>query len=382
MEANNDIRTIFRRYLDGQYTKEDVDALVRYFDLEEPTENLTLLIQNELRQDIPDAADHERIHRIKQRVEKRLDQTVRPSRRIGYTVIKVAALFLAIASVTYMAYHFGVFQKHTQSDNQQIAQDIPPGTNRATITLSDGTSIVLGEDRAGIATDGDMIRYDDGTEVVGLAEVQHATLTTPVAGQYQVQLPDGSRAWLNAASSITYPTRFTGDERAITVTGEVFLEVAKDAAKPFIVMAGEQHIEVLGTSFNIDAYGDSRQSVTTLTEGRLKVINTRSNATVLLNPGQQAIVSDKEDIDVRSVDTQSFTAWKDGAYFLKNQSLSRFGKQIERWYDVDVDMGRHGNIHLSAMISRDAKLSTVLQAIELKTGITFKVEGRRVTAIE
>lgn len=311
-------------------------------------------------------------------VSKRLSKIKRKEKLSLWPPIAAAMLLFFGIGI----YWFAGENKTETHLTSKYGDDVLPGTNRATITLSNGESIVLGDDREGIATDGDAILYNDGTEVVGLADVQYATLTTPVGGQYQVRLPDGTRAWLNAASSITYPTQFRDGGRSITVTGEVFLEVATDAKRPFVVTADEQHIEVLGTSFNINAYGDQGRFITTLTEGRLKVTNTRTDATALLHAGQQAIVSDRTGIALKDVDTEEYTSWKDGVYFINDQPLTAFGVQIERWYDVTIDMGGHGERRLSAMLRRDARLSEILEAIEIKTGIKFKIEGRRITAIK
>lgn len=308
---------------------------------------------------------------------------------ITHKKIKLTPYIQAAAAVVLVCLAMGGVLWHSNTkDNLHksavvVKKDILPGSNRAVLSLDGGKGIVLSEEKDRLVTDGNSIAYNDGTAIQKVDKVQMATLTTPIAGQYQVILPDGTHAWLNAKSSITYPTRFSeGGKREISVSGEVYLDVAKDPKRPFVVHTGQQQIEVLGTSFNINAYGDNGQTLTTLAEGSLRVINTRYKSNTLLVPGQQAVVSNTKDIKVQAVDIDESASWKYGLFIINDKPLSSYALQLARWYDVEVDVQSYGNTRFSAIIPRNAKLSEVLQAIELKTGVKFQMEGRRVTAIK
>lgn len=295
-------------------------------------------------------------------------------------VAAVAALLIAALGIGQLWYKNQ--ESVTLTNSKLVAEAIAPGANTATLHFDGGESIELRSDKDALVTDDGVISYADGTAVEGPAIAANATVATPIGGQYKVLLPDGTTVWLNAASSISYPTTFGTDERRVRVSGEAFLEVAKDAKRPFKVeLTAGKVLEVLGTSFNINAYADEGRLVTTLVTGRLKVSNTRMQQEVILVPGQQAIDSDAKRIQVRAVDTDTYTSWKDGVYMITDQRLEQFGKQIERWYNVDVDMANYKETKLSAVISREVNLADMLDAITFKTGIKFKVEGRRVTAM-
>jgi transmembrane sensor len=302
-------------------------------------------------------------------------------RRLYTRWAKYAAVLILFMSATVVIYHYA--QNDQAPEFVSVyGDDVLPGSNRATLSIAGRETITLSEEHQSLINDGSTIRYSDGTAVSAVEQIQIATVTTPVAGQYQVQLPDGSRAWLNASSSISYPTAFEGNERNIAITGEVFLEVFKNARQPFVVSAKNQRIEVLGTSFNVNSYADDGKLYTTLMEGSLKITCTGNNSSIVLRPGKQAIIAEDAAMTVRDIDTDEVSSWKEGFYLIKNQPLSLFGRQIERWYDVDIDMGSKGDIQLSALVPRDVNLSEVLQAIELKAGLRFKIQGRRVTVTD
>lgn len=293
-------------------------------------------------------------------------------------VATVAALIIAAFGIGLMWYQNQ--EKVVLVHSKSAAEEIEPGTNTATLSFEGGEAIKLRSDKDALVTQNGLVSYADGSTINAHAQANKATVATPIGGQYKVLLPDGSTVWLNAASSITYPTQFGTEERRVTVSGEVFFEVVKDVKRPFRVeLAERRELEVLGTSFNVNAYEGS--VVTTLVSGRLKVSNTNAQQKVVLTPGQQAVESDAKKIQVRTVDTDSYTSWKDGVYMLTDQRLEQFGKQLERWYNVQVDMVNHKDTKLSAVISRDVNLAEMLEAITFKTGIKFKVEGRRVTAM-
>ncbi|MGV3509199.1 MAG: FecR family protein [Sphingobacteriaceae bacterium] len=263
--------------------------------------------------------------------------------------------------------------------------DIAPGSDKAILTLADGSRIVLGDSIKGeitkqgnslVINTNNVVSYN--TKNPGLnsnATPAYNTITTPRGGQYKIILPDNTVVWLNAASSLRFPTAFTGNERKVELTGEAYFEVAKNKAMPFKVNAGNSQIEVLGTHFNVMAYTDEHSTNTTLIEGSVKVI--KDNSEALLVPGQQAKVADK--INVASADVNEAIAWKNGLFQFKEAELKTILRQISRWYDVEIEYeGKLPKEKFRAEVSREANLSQVLKILEI-SGVNFTIkEGRKI----
>lgn len=297
----------------------------------------------------------------------------------GYIIAIAAAIlaFITIGTIIYLQPTNNNPGKH-----QLAVEDIAPGSDKAFLSIDGQPAIALDGKNKGIVSNGSALGYQDGTTIAKTENVKTITLSTPAAGQFQAILPDGTRAWLNALSSISYPAAFTGKERHIQLKGEVYLDVAKNARQPFVIHTDQQRIEVLGTSFNVNNYNDDGRTYTTLVTGSLRVIDTKTKHQVVLSPGQQAIVNGKDLIEIKASGIEDSYTWKDGLYVLHEEPLSQYALKIERWYDVKVDMGAYGDRRFSAIIPRDAKLSEVLQAIELKSNVKFIREGRRITAMK
>lgn len=297
-----------------------------------------------------------------------------------------AAAILIILGGAYL------FTTNTNKEKPVIAEqskndDIVPGTNKALLTLSDGTIITLDSAANGaiaqqgnasvIKTASGEIRYD--TKGEGQEKLVMNTMTTPKGGQYQLVLPDGSKIWLNAASSVTYPAFFAGNERKIKIAGEIYLEVAKDKSKPFIVdVDGRSEVQVLGTSFNINSYADEEEIKTTLIDGSLKVRN------IVLKPGQQAVQPGSistQKIRVVDANIAQVMAWKNGLFNLEGADIKTLMNQIGRWYNLDIIY--EGNIAPSRFVGKLPRsmtlkeLLTVLEEFE----VNFRLEGRRLTVV-
>lgn len=299
-------------------------------------------------------------------------------------IAAAAILLLALAGSLY--YYLGD-QSTDPPSSFAAASNIAPGGNRATLTLPDGRTIDLSEGHDGIIIGGDNITYTDGSSLdVMLSGVETSpdqlVLTTPNAGQYQLTLPDGSRVWLNAGSTLQYPARFSGAERRVELVGEAYFEVAKDSQRPFHVATDGQEVEVLGTQFNVSAYRDDPQTKTTLVEGSVSVwINERgvpAKEFSTLRPGQQASVSEAG-IQVREVDIEAATAWKDG-YFKFDGDIKTIVAQIARWYDIEVtyDDDLATDLELVGRVSRARKLGDILRSLEeADNSIKFTLTGRR-----
>ncbi|MBX2924243.1 MAG: FecR domain-containing protein [Chitinophagaceae bacterium] len=264
-------------------------------------------------------------------------------------------------------------------------QDVTPGGNFATLTLADGSQVILDSMSNGlVASQGNarVVKLDNGeiryeTEKAP-GRVFHNTMTTPVGGEYRLVLPDGTGVWLNAASSITYPTAFAGRERKVSVTGEVYFEVAKNAAMPFKVQVGEQMIEVLGTHFNVNAYGNEHTINTTLAEGRVKI--TERDKTILLQPGQQVRNDKNGKLKlVRDPDMDEILAWKDGVFRFNGTDIETIMRQVARWYGVEVVYKDKIAEQFVAEIPRGVNVSKLLELLELTKQVHFTVNNKVIT---
>ena len=263
------------------------------------------------------------------------------------------------------------------------ADSIRPGSNRAVLTLAGGQQIVLDDAHNGIlGRQGktQVIKLDNGRLAYNSGENTndqplYNTITTPRGGQYQITLPDETRVWLNAESSLRFPTAFTENERAVELTGEAYFEVAPNKNKPFLVKTGQSTTRVLGTSFNIMAYNDEGPVKTTLLEGAVNV--DEGGHSVLLQPGEQGIFNNGS-IATRTVNTRAVVAWKDGYYFFDRTPVQSVMRQIARWYNVDiVYKGAVPKDEIVGRIPRTAYVSDVLHIMEL-IGIHFKIEGHTI----
>ncbi|MBO9729662.1 MAG: FecR domain-containing protein [Chitinophaga sp.] len=265
-------------------------------------------------------------------------------------------------------------------------KDVAPGGNRAMLTLSDGSQIPLdsagngvlaqqGNTRITKLSNGQLAYQSAGTT----DKVLYNTMSTPLGGQYKLILPDGTTVWLNAGSSINYPTAFAGSERKVTITGEAYFEVAKNEKMPFFVKANNTTIAVLGTHFNINAYKDEASTNTTLLEGAVKIITPQQQQT--LKPGQQArVAAAGQGIQVVDhVDLIQTVAWKDGFFYFNDADIPTVMRQLARWYNVEVTY--EGNIPERAFtgeIGRNLTLSQVLKGLA-KTRIRYRIEnGNRI----
>lgn len=267
---------------------------------------------------------------------------------------------------------------------------IQPGNTKALLTTDDGKVLVL--DRA---TNG-LIAKNGGTNIIkansgqilyqeagqlkptALQQVSNNTLTTPKGGEYQVILADGTKVWLNNASSITYPTAFNGAERRVKLSGEAYFEVAKDSSRPFYVNTANGQIRVLGTHFDVSAYADDEFTSTTLLEGAVQV--TKNGAFALLKPGQQASIGKHSDrIKVTKANIEEAMAWKNGYFIFDNDNIGGIMKKISRWYDVDVQYkGSFEKQKFGGTFHRSKSITDLLHDLEKIGGIHFTVTGRRI----
>lgn len=303
-------------------------------------------------------------------------------RRTGIWKAAVAAMIILLAgAATYLIRKSAVH--HGTTINPVAKADVLPGSNKAILTLTDGSHIELDSAAKGTLTQqgaASVTKLNNGQLAYQIsnhtgADVVYNTVTTPRGGQFQIVLPDGTRVWLNAASSLHFPTSFSGKERVVEVTGEAYFEVAGKENQPFKVVTQGMEVKVLGTHFNVNAYADETASSTVLLEG--KVIVSHRGKNVLMNPGQQALVNE----DIRIVphaDIAALMAWKEGKFSYNNMGLETIMRQIARWYDVDIIFEDKIADSYSMEISRNVPLSKLLQFMEISGGVHFVINGRKV----
>jgi len=318
------------------------------------------------------------------------------------TWIRVAAAAAILLLIT--GSYFFFFNKPPKqiilTQSERYKNDVLPGGNKAILTLGNGQQIILDTTRNGLLAkqnNTNIIKTDSGKLSYHITnekptEILYNTLSTPRGGQYQLTLPDGSEVWLNAASSIKYPTVFNGNERVVEITGEAYFEVKHNSKMPFKVKANNEVIEDLGTHFNINAYADEPIQKTTLLEGSIKIktennsnnnnSNNISNNSAILKPGQQSqIINDKISI-VSDVDVDGVVAWKNGKFAFTELSMEEIMRQISRWYDADIVFDQPVPGHFVADISRKEPVSKLLKLLELTDRVHFKIENKKITVMK
>ncbi|MEO6707575.1 MAG: FecR domain-containing protein, partial [Ginsengibacter sp.] len=332
-------------------------------------------------------------------IKNRIWQSVILKAENGRVVrIKSRKLWMVAASVLIVLVAGISFLYINRNENRQIPgnvtkitilkNDIAPGGNKAVLTLSNGSSIVLDNAQNGTLTqqgNAKVVKLDNGKlvyqkdENTNAVAVQYNTITTPRGGQYQLVLSDGSKVWLNASSSIRFPTAFTGRERDVEIIGEVYFEVAHNVEMPFHVKVNGMDVAVLGTHFNINAYDDEDVTKTTLLEGSIKV--SKGNKNTLITPGEQAQIADKNDkIEIKkNVDLEEIVAWKNGKFIFQDVDIHSIMRQLERWYNITVSYeGNMPNEEFVGVISRDVNISQILNMLERTGTVKFKIEGRKI----
>ncbi len=298
---------------------------------------------------------------------------------------------IAAASIILVAgIGFYFYKSNSQVEQQSVyVNDVDPGKNGATLTLADGEKILINEVSAGNIAIQSGIRISKTAneqiiyEITGdnSGKIEYNTLTTTRGEQTQVRLPDGSLVFLNAASSLKFPTSFSKlKERRVEISGEGYFEIAKDKAHPFIVKNEKQEVEVLGTHFNVNAYKDEPSIKTTLLEGSVKI--TTDQNTKVLKPGEQAVNSN-EKLAIGEVDVDKAVAWKNAKFVFDDENIESVMRKLSRWYNVEVVYQDNvANRTFTGSISRYDKISKILDKITYIEAVHFKVEGRRITVMK
>lgn len=367
------------KYINRQTTQEEQRLLEEYYKRLETLSELEL----------SDLEESKFQQSILQKIQARIDteeQHVQPKRKHSYKIWYVAASILLLLAAGSYFYNAKTPIPAAQTANLKV-NDIPPGSNKAVLTLSNGKEIVLSDADNGLLTN------QGSTKIVKQANGELAyhvenkdanpetlfnTITIPRGGQYEVVLPDGTKVVLNAASSLTYPTQFNGKQRNVELKGEAYFEVAKRKAMPFVVKTSDIEIKVLGTHFNISSYQDDPAITTTLLEGSVSI--NKGNVTTLLKPGQQGISrSGVNTVSVQDANIEQVMGWTKGSFVFADLSIKEVMKIASRWYDVDVEyQGDVQSKKFGGTTSRYKNITELLEYMKITGGINYKIEGRRV----
>lgn len=308
--------------------------------------------------------------------------------KMNFKYLTAAASIILLLGVGYF-----YFSKKNPSSlvrvipEKTIEHDLQPGGNRAILTLADGQQIILDSSQNGsLAQQGNasVIKLDDGRIAYKNidekpADIVYNTISTPRGGQYQVELADGSKVWLNAASSLRFPTRFSGRERKVEITGEAYFEIAKITGVPFeVLLVNGSKVQVLGTHFNVMSYENEKNIETTLFEGSVRFVSDARS--VVIQPGQQVVMNESTNkLAINGqVDEEDVLAWKNGQFYFNDVDIETVMKQIARWYDVEVEYRGKIDKVFAGTISRNVSASNIFKILEATGGVSFKIEGKKV----
>ena len=333
------------------------------------------------------ATDWERLY--KQIIEEKNNRTTDPIvRNISWARWVAAAIILLLGTGYYF---FKTNKEHKEQKQlaeigQTKAKDIaPPNTVNAVLTLANGQTVILDTTSSGtVALQGavNVVKLADGQIAYrGTSkEIQYNTLNNPRGSKViSLLLADGSKVWLNAASSLKYPTSFTGSERKVEITGEAYFEVAHNPAMPFMVSKGGTNIKVLGTHFNVNAYDDERSLNVTLLEGSVSVMANHSTQPKVIEPGAQARVDKNGSIQLdNSVDLNEVMAWKNGLFSFKAADIESIMRQVSRWYNVEVVFKTPITEKFYAEVSKSTNVSSLLEMLQATKAVQFKIEGNAI----
>ncbi|ATL47756.1 hypothetical protein COR50_11605 [Chitinophaga caeni] len=391
MEQKGYYIDLFNRLLEGNCSPTDTEVLLQWLGSEEQDPLAASLILEEFNKSASstdiDPAVREmlaaKLPGILKQEEVRIVQ-MQPRHDWRKWLGIAATVLLLAGSAFFWRWYSGQDAKTAGALSKQV--DILPGSDKAILTLDDGKQVVLDSNghiniqqgNTAVQQLSGVLQYE-AAKSPGSKEIAYNRLSTPRGGQFQLVLPDGTKAFLNAVSSIRFPTAFTGNERLVEIEGQVNFDIAQDASKPFIVKTRNTRIEALGTSFDVMAYADEPTINTTLESGAVKVSIESTGESVVLQPGKQAIVNAKtEKMQVKSVNVNKIVAWKNGYFILDNDPVQTIMRQIQRWYDVDVKYEDGFSVeHISGEIPRDYTLVEVLKVMDI-CGVKCELEGRTI----
>jgi transmembrane sensor len=390
---HSELRNLFAKYMEGILSPSEYEQLseaAQTFPIDDWQEALTPLIENISTVETFDEQEWKDI------VENILRQPRRkPTRTVTmkwwFRRIAVAAsVILIIGTGIYIAINLFNNKQETEiveTQEKRFKNDVQPGKSGAILTLDNGQQVILDslqngmlaeQGNSNIIKQGDRLSYNQQQTT---KEVVYNTITTPRGRQYpNLVLADGSRVWLDAASSIRFPTSFTGRERVVEITGQVWFDVIHNAKVPFKVIANGIEINDLGTEFNVNAYDDEEVVKTTLIAGLIKV--GKNDKSVTMQPGQQAIFQNDNLSLNKNVNLDEVMAWKTGYFQSDNVTVESVMRQLARWYDVDIVYEKHITKRVSLLgVPRTITMVNILKIMEATGNVKFKIDGRTVTVM-
>ena len=278
-------------------------------------------------------------------------------------------------------------------EEQELAKSVmQPGTSKAILMMADGKEVVLEQgqnlnillnERVRVATSNRGIVYEEHGK--GVVTEEYNKLTTPIGGEYSLVLSDGTKVFLNADSELKYPVEFSDGKRIVDLKGEAYFEVHKDSLRPFVVRVNGAEVTVLGTSFNVNTYGDDGQIYTTLVNGSVRVSSVKNGQAEVLKPGMQSVMNVQSGLlTVRKVDVEPYVAWREGRFVFRAMTLDLIMRQLQRWYDFEVfyQNSELKDYEFRGVIKRDMDLDKVLSVIKATTNVDFEVKGKVITIIK
>lgn len=382
--TNDRLAELFQKYVDKSITEEEYAELFVYIRNPETKDQVLAFLDEHNKKVQSDALVHEiDWDGMYANITNPKKSAGRERKPLWKYVAAAAVLVVASVTIYYTAIH-----SYQKSSPLAYHNDVLPGSEKAVLTLSDGSEIVLDHTAAGkLATQGDiLIEKDANGQIVYVAKSQSDeatpkinTLSTPAGGKFSLVLSDGSKVWLNASSSIKFPAAFTGDARRVEIKGEAYFEIAKDKRKPFYVRNGSSEIKVLGTHFNVMAYPDEYRSALTLLEGSVQF--TKNGQSQLLKPGKQIIYTESEnETKQQEANIEEVMAWKNDLFVFNNTSIDEIMKELTRWYDVKIKYeGEKPDISFTGVIPRNTNVSKVLKTLELTGDVVFGIENNVIT---
>ena len=278
-------------------------------------------------------------------------------------------------------------------EEQELAKNVmQPGTLKAVLMMADGKEVVLEQgqnlnillnERVRVATSNRGIVYEEHGK--GVVTEEYNKLTPPIGGEYSLVLSDGTKVFLNADSELKYPVEFSDGKRIVDLKGEAYFEVHKDSLRPFVVRVNGAEVTVLGTSFNVNTYGDAGQIYTTLVNGAVRVSSVKNGQAEVLKPGMQSVMDVQSgQLTVREVDVEPYVAWREGRFVFRAMTLDLIMRQLQRWYDFEVfyQNPELKDYEFRGVIKRDMDLDKVLSVIKVTTNVDFEVKGKVITIIK
>ena len=396
MKSSQHLYQLINKYKSNEATAAELELLQDYLADDLYKEIIQEVLQDSLLEDVDveiveDVDFQNELDFVFKKIKETQANQVHSIRknRVNYGyIVKIAAAILCVFSLGLIVHYY---VNDNKEEVQAVAsQDVLPGWNQAFLGIDGKNRVELADNDAGIVVSDQSISYSNGESIQGLALNQsqqksvELVLEVPRKGKYKVQLSDGTLVWLNSDSKLKYPSVFEGEVRKVELEGEAYFEVSSALSannKPFIVNSRGQEIKVLGTHFNVQAYSDESETVTSLLEGSVQVRSIIANSSLLLSSGQASFYNhNQQSLAKKSMDVSQSIGWKEGLFILRGQKLGDIMRQIARWYDVEVKYLDSAplELQLGGVISHSNSLKEVLHAISQTSAVSFQINGKTV----